>query len=98
MLLVVYANVQDATVLDLYREVESRLPNKDIRLSIGDTELRKEVHGAHLLNQHAKHTSSVVVLWRSKGGIDYNQIQMRIMLLLCDEGMWSCNVGMDTPT
>ena len=37
---------------------------------IADKELRKEADGEHLLNKYAKHTSSVVVIWRNKGGSD----------------------------
>jgi len=60
-------------VLDLFREVESRLPNNtDLRLSIAAKELRKDVNGQQLLNQYAKHTSQVVVMMRAKGGSDYS--------------------------
>lgn len=79
---------EDATVLDLFREVGSRLPaNADLRLSIANTELRKEVHGQHLLSKYAQHTSHVVVIWRNKGGgDDYPQLQM-----LYDEGWFRCD-------
>lgn len=62
-------------------------PNADLRLSIANIELRKEVHGQHLLSKYAQHTSHVVVIWRNKGGgDDYPQLQM-----LYDEGWFRCD-------
>ena len=72
-----YAIVQDATVLDLYRKVEGMLPNNsDLRLSITSKELRKDQHGQDLLNKYAEHCSQVVVLLRQRGGNEDHEVQI----------------------
>ena len=48
----------------------------DLRLSIGPEELSVEKNGEDLLNEHAKHISQAVVLFRVQGGSDcYPQLQ-----------------------